>query len=66
MLLEYDSDEHHGRRGWVADGERANRVRAETGYRMVSVDRFDLRPANSNLRARLEKLRPPDWRPLAA
>lgn len=66
VLLEYDSDEHHGPRCWVADGERADRVEAETGWRMVSVDRFDLRPSNNNLRDRLEKLRPPGWKPLAA
>ena len=59
VLLEYDSDEHHGPRCWVADGERVDRVEEETGWRMVSVDRFDLRPSNTNLRDRLEKLRPP-------
>ena len=66
VLLEYDSDEHHGPRCWIADGERVDRVEEETGWRMVSVDRFDLRPSNNNLRDRLEKLRPPDWKPLAA
>jgi hypothetical protein len=66
LLLEYDSDEHHGPRCWIADGERLDRVEEETGWRMVSVDRFDLRPSNSNLRERLERLRPPDWKPLAA
>jgi Transcriptional regulator, AbiEi antitoxin len=66
VLLEYDSDEHHGPRRWVADGERAGRVEEETGWRMVPVDRFDLRPSNNNLRDRLEKLRPPGWKPLAA
>ena len=58
VLLEYDSDEHHGPRCWVADGERVERVEEDTGWRMVSVDRFDLRPSNNNLRDRLEKLRP--------
>lgn len=66
VFLEYDSDEHHGPRCWIADGERMDRVEAETGWRMVSVDRFDLRPSTSNLRARLEELRPPESRPVAA
>jgi hypothetical protein len=35
-----------------------DRVEEETGWRMVSVDRFDLRPSNNNLRDRLERLRP--------
>jgi len=58
VLLEYDSDEHHGPRCWIADGERMDRVEERTGWRMVSVDRFVLRPANHNLRDRLERLRP--------
>ena len=66
ILLEYDSDEHHGPRCWIADGERLDRVEEETGWRMVSVDRFDLRPSNTNLKDRLEKLRPPGWKSLAA
>ena len=66
VLLEYDSDERHGPRFWIADDERLDRVEEETGWRMVSVDRFDLRPSNNNLRDRLEKLRPPGWKPLAA
>jgi hypothetical protein len=66
VLLEYDSDEHHGPRCWIADGERLDRVEEETGWRMVSVDRFDLRPSNTNLKDRLEKLRPPEARPVAA
>ena len=65
VLLEYDSDEHHGPRCWIADGERLDRVEA-MGWRMVSVDRFDLRPSNNNLRDRLEKLRPPECEPAAA
>jgi hypothetical protein len=63
VFLEYDSDEHHGPRFWIADGERLDRVEAETGWRMVSVDRFDLRPSTTNLRDRLEKLRPADEGP---
>jgi hypothetical protein len=68
VLLEYDSDEHHGPRFWIADDERLDRVEEETGWRMVPVDRFDLRPSNNNLRDRLEKLRPdqPENGPLAA
>jgi hypothetical protein len=66
VLLEYDSDEHHGPRCWIADGERLDRVERETGWRMVSVDRFDLRPSNTDLRDRLEKLRPAGAPPLAA
>ena len=46
-VLEYDSDEHHGPRCWIADDERLDRVEAETGWRMVPVDRFDLRPSNN-------------------
>jgi hypothetical protein len=65
-LLEYDSDEHHGPPCWIADGERADRVERETGWRMVSVDKFDLRPSNTNLRDRLEKRRPAGAVPLAA
>jgi hypothetical protein len=66
IFIEYDSDEHHGPRYWIADDQRLDRVEAETGWRMVPVDRFDLRPSTSNLRDRLEKLRPPEAGPLAA
>jgi hypothetical protein len=66
VLLEYDSDEHHGPRCWIADGERVDRVEEETGWRMVSVDRFDLRPSNDNLRRRLERFRPPGAEPPGA
>jgi hypothetical protein len=66
VFLEYDSDEHHGPRFWMADDERLDRVEAETGWRMVPVDRFDLRPSNDNLKVRLEKLRPAGWEPRAA
>jgi hypothetical protein len=65
VLLEYDSDEHHGPRCWIADGERLDRVERETGWRMVSVDRFDLRPSNDNLRERLERLGPAGGEALA-
>jgi hypothetical protein len=66
VFIEYDSDEHHGPRYWIADDQRLDLVEAETGWRMASVDRFDLRPSTSNLRERLEKLRPRDAGPLAA
>jgi hypothetical protein len=66
LFIEYDSDEHHGPRYWIADDRRLDQVEAETGWRMVSVDRFDLRPSTSNLRDRLEKLRPPGDGSLAA
>jgi len=66
VLLEYDSDEHHGPRCWIADGERIDRVERETGWRMVSVDRFDLRPSNTSLRDRLERFRPAGGPALAA
>jgi len=66
VLLEYDSDEHHGPRCWIADGERVDRIEEETDWRVVSVDRFDLRPSNANLRDRLEKLRPPEPPAMAA
>ena len=68
VFFEYQSDEHHGPRCWIADGERMDRVEAETGWRLVEVDRFDLRPSNTNLKERLEKFRPPpaESGPLAA
>lgn len=66
VLLEYDSDEHHGPRCWIADGERVDRIEEATGFRVVSVDRFDLRPSSTNLRDRLEKLRPPESPAVAA
>jgi hypothetical protein len=66
LFLEYQSDEHHGPRCWIADGERMDQVEAETGWRLVEVDRFDLRPSNDNLRDRLEKLRPPESGAVAA
>jgi hypothetical protein len=65
LFLEYDSDEHHGPRFWIADDLRMEQVEAETGWRMEPVDRFDLRPS-SNLRDRLEKYRPSEDGPLAA
>jgi hypothetical protein len=64
-LLEYDSDEHHGPRCWIADGERFDAVE-RVGWRMVSVDRFDLRPSNNSLRDRLERLRPAEDGSIAA
>ena len=66
VFIEYDSDENHGPRYWIADDQRLEWVEAETGWRMVSADRFDLRPSTSNLRDRLEELRPPESGPVAA
>lgn len=66
LFIEYDSDERHGPRYWIADDKRLDWVEAETGWRMVPVDRFDLRPSTSNLRDRLEELRPPEDGSLAA
>ena len=66
LFIEYDSDECHGPRFWIADDERMDRVEAETGWRMLPVDRFDLRPSTTNLRDRLEQFRPPEDGPLAA
>lgn len=66
LFIEYDSDEHHGPRYWIADEQRLDRVEAETGWRMISVDRFDLRPSTSSLKERLETMRPPETAPVAA
>jgi hypothetical protein len=55
VLFEYDSDEHHGPRFWLADHERADRI-ADLGWTVVPVDRFDLRPSNTRLKAKLDAL----------
>jgi hypothetical protein len=54
VLFEYDSDEHHGPRFWLADDERADRIE-ELGWTVVPVDRFDLRPSSTRLRAVLDR-----------
>ena len=55
LLFEYNSDEHHGPRFWIADDERQDRIE-ERGYIVVPVDRFDLRPSSTRLRDLLENL----------
>jgi hypothetical protein len=55
VLFEYESDEHHGPRFWIADDERQDRIE-ELGYTLVPVDRFDLRPSSTRLHDRLVKL----------
>ena len=55
VLFEYDSDEHHGPRCWLADDERKDRIQA-LGWTVIVVDRFDLRPSSTRLRTVLERL----------
>jgi hypothetical protein len=55
VLFEYDSDEHHGPRCWLADDQRKDRIE-ELGWTVVPVDRFDLRPSSTRLKDVLEKL----------
>jgi hypothetical protein len=55
ILFEYNSDEHHGPRFWIADDERQGRIE-ELDYIVVPIDRFDLRPSSTRLRDLLEKL----------
>jgi hypothetical protein len=55
VLFEYDSDEHHGPRCWIADDERRERIEA-LGWVVIPVDRFDLRPSSTRLRRVLEEL----------
>ena len=57
ILFEYDSDEHHGPRFWLADDARRERIE-ELGWTVVVVDRFDLRPSNTRLREKLGQLSP--------
>jgi hypothetical protein len=56
VLFEYDSDEHHGPRCWIADDERKERLE-ELGWTVISLDRFDLRPSSTRLRDALERIR---------
>jgi len=55
VLFEYNSDEHHGPRFWLADDARQGRLE-ELGWTVVVVDRFDLRPSSTRLKEELEKL----------
>jgi hypothetical protein len=57
VLFEYDSDEHHGPRCWLADDARRERIE-ELGWTVIVVDRFDLRPSSTRLREKLERLSP--------
>ncbi|HYH51494.1 MAG TPA: type IV toxin-antitoxin system AbiEi family antitoxin domain-containing protein [Acidimicrobiia bacterium] len=56
VLFEYDSDEHHGPRCWIPDDERKGRLEA-LGWKVIPIDRFDLRPSSTRLRDELEKVR---------
>ena len=55
ILFEYDSDEHHGPRFWLADDARRDAVE-ELGWTVVPVDRFDLRPSSTRLQETLDQL----------
>jgi len=55
VLFEYDSDEHHGPRCWIADDERKERLE-KLGWIVISIDRFDLRPSSTRLRDELERI----------
>jgi hypothetical protein len=57
VLFEYDSDEHHGPRCWIADDARCDRLE-ELGWSVIVIDRFDLRPSSTRLRAELERQSP--------
>jgi hypothetical protein len=54
-LFEYDSDEHHGPRFWLADDVREDRIEG-LGWTVIPVDRFDLRPSSTRLREDLARL----------
>jgi len=58
VLFEYESDEHHGPRCWLADDARKDRIET-LGHRVVPVDRYDLRPSSTRLRDLLGTLSPP-------
>ncbi len=58
VLFEYDSDEHHGPRFWLADDARREKLE-ELGWTVIVVDRFDLRPSSTRLKERLDQLSPP-------
>jgi very-short-patch-repair endonuclease len=58
VLFEYDSDEHHGPRFWLADDARKERLE-QLGWRVISIDRFDLRPSSTRLRNLLAELSGP-------
>ncbi len=58
VLFEYDSDEHHGPRFWLADDARKERLE-ELGWTVIVIDRFDLRPSSTRLRQVLANLSDP-------
>jgi hypothetical protein len=55
VVFEYDSDEHHGPRFWIADDARRDRIEA-LGWIVVPVDRFDLRPSSPRLKDVLDRI----------
>ena len=55
ILFEYDSDEHHGPRFWLADDTRRERIE-DLGWTVVAVDRFDLRPSSTRLKESLDQI----------
>jgi hypothetical protein len=55
ILFEYDSDEHHGPRFWLADDARREKIE-ELGWIVVVVDRFDLRPSSTRLKETLDRI----------
>jgi hypothetical protein len=57
VLFEYDSDEHHGPRWWLADDARVDRIE-DLGWEVIPIDRFDLRPSSTRLREKIEALSP--------
>jgi hypothetical protein len=55
--FEYEGGEYHGPRRWGADDRREDRIEA-LGWRIEPVDKFDLRPSSTRLRALLAPLFP--------
>ena len=55
VLFEYDSDEHHGPRFWLADDARKDRLE-ELGWTVIVIDRFDLRPSSTRLKEELDRV----------
>jgi hypothetical protein len=53
--FEYEGGEYHGPRRWGADDRREDRIEA-LGWRIEPVDKFDLRPSSTRLRALLAPL----------
>jgi len=55
ILFEYDSDENHGPRFWLADDTRREKLE-ELGWTVVPLDRFDLRPSSTRLKDALDQI----------